>query len=506
MPYSPGTKPFPSSSPLLPFFFFFLSSLVLLVELDRFLRFASLHTPPTGSKTKPSSLQVRTTPFSVLRPYEPVSVFLALCRIMTRNLPNILMHPFKAFRQSPWALSSALPSRIDPSLLIEEENSPYYEPAYFYPARIGEIFNDRYQIATKLGHGSRSSVWLARDLHQWRWSNERYVALKINSNNSHARKTAGDVELEVLRHITRANPQHEGWSFVRKLVDSFSAQGISGNHVCLVFEPLRESLGKYCQRFQGRVMPPEIFKIILQEILQALDYLHTECHIIHTDLKPDNIMVRLEDRELLSQNSRKEFENPLPQKHCNDGRIIYLSRKDYGPLKDIIGLIEVVDFDLAVQGDIFQDGCIQAEVYRAPEVILDRGYTYSADIWSLGVMLWDFLEGRTLFESVDPRIVEDYDDETHLSHITSLLGPAPKDFVRHGKRTSMFYTAAGTLKREDLVPSNFSFESTISKFDGEEKRMFISFVKRMIKWKPEERSTAAELLQDPWLHNDYPQI
>ena len=86
---------------------------------------------------------------------------------MTRNLRNILMHPLKAFRQSPWPFSSALPSRIDPSLLIEEENSPYYEPAYFYPARIGEILNDRYQIATKLGHGSRSSVWLARDLYQF---------------------------------------------------------------------------------------------------------------------------------------------------------------------------------------------------------------------------------------------------------------------------------------------------------------------------------------------------
>lgn len=98
-------------------------------------------------------------------------------------------------------------------------------------------------------------------------------------------------------------------------------------------------------------------------------------------------MVQLEDHGLLSQDARDEFENPLPQKHCNDGRIIYLSRKDYGPLKKIIGLIEVVDFDLAVQGDILQDGCIQAEVYRAPEVIFDRGYTYSADIWSLGVMV-----------------------------------------------------------------------------------------------------------------------
>lgn len=112
------------------------------------------------------------------------------------------------------------------------------------------------------------------------------MALKINSNNSHVRKAGGGVELEVLQHVTRANGQHEGRHFVRKLLDSFSVQGISGSHVCLVFEPLRESLGKYCQRWQDGVMPLEIFKIILQEILQALDYLHTECHIIHTGKNP----------------------------------------------------------------------------------------------------------------------------------------------------------------------------------------------------------------------------
>jgi hypothetical protein len=30
--------------------------------------------------------------------------------------------------------------------------------------------------------------------------------------------------------------------------------------------------------------------------------------------------------------------------------------------------------------------------------------------------------------------------------------------------------------------------------------MFIEFAQRMIKWVPEERSTAKELLQDPWLY------
>lgn len=59
--------------------------------------------------------------------------------------------------------------------------------------------------------------------------------------------------------------------------------------------------------------------------------------------------------------------------------------------------------------------------------------------------LWDFLKGRTLLEAVDPRVVEEYDDETHLAYITSLLGPAPEDFVgfSQGKRTSMFYSADG---------------------------------------------------------------
>ena len=34
---------------------------------------------------------------------------------------------------------------------------------------------------------------------------------------------------------------------------------------------------------------------------------------------------------------------------------------------------------------------------------------------------------------------------------------------------------------------------------GEDKRLFIAFVKRMLRWMPEDRATAAELLEDPWL-------
>lgn len=76
------------------------------------------------------------------------------------------MQPLRALRHRPWPYSLAVATRLDPSQLVEEENSPYYDPQSFYPARIGDVLNNRYQLATKLGHGNSSTVWLARDLKQ----------------------------------------------------------------------------------------------------------------------------------------------------------------------------------------------------------------------------------------------------------------------------------------------------------------------------------------------------
>ncbi|KZF20743.1 kinase-like protein [Xylona heveae TC161] len=416
---------------------------------------------------------------------------------------NWTSSPLKALRRKAWPLPSATAPRLDSSQLVEEENTPYYNISRFYPARLGEVLNNRYQIATKLGYGVTSTVWLARDLYQWRWSEERYVAIKILARSRprlHQRATEG--ELNILRHISKRRSRHEGWHFVRKLLGSFTLQTASGDHTCLVFELLREPLWIYRQRWQGDVIPPELLKIMLQMILQGLSYLQSECHIIHTDLKPDNIMVKIENKSIVEQNVLDEFHNPFPQKHLNDGRIIYMSRNDLGPPVGTTGLVTIADFDLAVRGDEPNSGFIQAQALRAPEVIVDAGYSYSADIWNLGVMLWDVLEGKALFEAAAPRVDRKYEDGKHLAYITALLGPPPQELLKKGRRTQKFYDAAGDLKGID-IPTNFSFETTLTNVKGEEKKMFIAFVKRMLKWKPEERSAAEELLGDPWLYTDF---
>jgi hypothetical protein len=53
---------------------------------------------------------------------------------------------------------------VAPHQTIEEETIPDYLANRYYPVRIGEVIHDRYQIVGKLGYGTTSTVWLARDL------------------------------------------------------------------------------------------------------------------------------------------------------------------------------------------------------------------------------------------------------------------------------------------------------------------------------------------------------
>lgn len=110
-------------------------------------------------------------------------------------------------------------------------------------------------------------------------------------------------------------------------------------------------------------------------------------------------MTKLEDNSILERSAIDEFQHPLPQKACED-RTIYLSRNQYGPFLNIaksLSKTTITDFGFAVCGDGPHYGAIQIEPFRAPEVILNAGWTYSADIWNLGVMVRLFYHFSKLF-------------------------------------------------------------------------------------------------------------
>jgi serine/threonine-protein kinase SRPK3 len=59
--------------------------------------------------------------------------------------------------------------------------------------------------------------------------------------------------------------------------------------------------------------------------------------------------------------------------------------------------------------------------------------------------------------------------------------------------------STGEFLRKDLIPNYLKFADTITLFEVKEKIQFIAFVSRMLQWQPEKRSTAKDLLEDPFL-------
>ena len=53
---------------------------------------------------------------------------------------------------------------IHSSLKVDEEHLPHYKPGRFYPVYLRSTFDLRYHVLSKLGYGSCSTVWLARDI------------------------------------------------------------------------------------------------------------------------------------------------------------------------------------------------------------------------------------------------------------------------------------------------------------------------------------------------------
>ena len=179
-----------------------------------------------------------------------------------------------------------------PENAADEEDSEDYCKGGYHPVSVGETYKDgKYTVVRKLGWGHFSTVWLSKDN-----TNGRHVALKVVRSAAHYTETAID-EIKLLKKVVEANPNHPGKKHVVSLLDSFEHKGPNGVHVCMVFEVLGENLLGLIKRWNHRGIPMPLVKQITKQVLLGLDHLHRECGIIHTDLKPENVLIEIGDVE-----------------------------------------------------------------------------------------------------------------------------------------------------------------------------------------------------------------
>ncbi|KAH6663297.1 putative serine/threonine protein kinase [Plectosphaerella plurivora] len=390
--------------------------------------------------------------------------------------------------------SAALP----PDALVDEEAFSWYEADKWYPIRKGETIQNKYQVLLKLGYGSVSTVWLCRDLIQ-----HKYMTLKVYETGH--RQACN--EYRVLQHIASIESSHLGAKFVRHALDEFELAGQRGPHKCLVYQPLGLTLGEI-RHIAGGQIPGDILKSLAYGMLLALDFLHTEAMVVHTDLQEGNIMISIEDEAFFYEVVEDEWASPSAVK-IDKGRIVYTTTSMDIP--DDPGSPVIADFGDAQFGEDEYTVEVMPDLYRAPEIILGIAWDEKIDIWAFGLMvsllvclleaandklkIWDLFEGKHLFNRRLPS--RQASCKPHLARTIELLGPPPPDLLTTGAMTKHFFDEKGKMKTQ-----GGSLEEEEENLEGDEKAEFLAFLRKMLQWRPEDRKSARELLNDPWLRVD----
>ncbi|KAF8350191.1 kinase-like domain-containing protein [Amanita rubescens] len=194
---------------------------------------------------------------------------------------------------------------VDEPSVKDEESPADYNAGGYLPIKLNDTFkNDRYRVVRKLGWGHFSTVWLVKDA-----QTERHSALKVVKSAGRYAETARD-EIKLLSCVQSFSPNHPGRSHIVSFLDSFTHQGPESSHICIVFEPLGENLLALIERHKKKGVPRAVVRIIAKQILLGLEYLHDECDLVHTDIKPENILISIPDIENHIQDEL--FRSPSP--------------------------------------------------------------------------------------------------------------------------------------------------------------------------------------------------
>lgn len=245
-----------------------------------------------------------------------------------------------------------------------------------------KILFSRYKIISSIGKGSFSVVYKAVDLAKETHSaNENFVAIKVididnplldqkvqasNSNDYAAQKKQLLREIEISKNVHHPN--------IVECFDVFHEKSADHDIYYIIMEYFPNgSLLDYLKK-SGKCLTEQKACYFFSQMVAAVSYLHSK-HIIHRDIKFENFVI------------------------VNSGQVKLI---DFGfsiqstPNFENDGYEE--DYEIVYRNDHMRGIFCGSLAYSSPEIIVHTRYSYSIDIWSLGIVLFGMIFGKFPFQ------------------------------------------------------------------------------------------------------------
>lgn len=225
---------------------------------------------------------------------------------------------------------------------------------------------------------------------------------------------------------------------------------LTNEKMCIFQRLARSDLAHYCTP-QNYVGGP-LLKSWSSTLVQAISCLHQE-HIIHCDIKASNVLLYMDNN------------------------------------------IAITDFTLAVLNvqDSYYDHPICTVTHRPPECFMGKKWSYPVDIWSLGLTLYELATGQLLipFQGEDLTKKKDMDKEVKKEILNERTLACIMNWLV--SRGEVSREEASRYNTREFIPVTYcpAWEATSQEF----KNMVLS----MLRYKPEDRPTATQLLTCDYL-------
>ncbi|XP_053925818.1 dual specificity protein kinase CLK1-like [Cuculus canorus] len=326
----------------------------------------------------------------------------------------------------------------------------------------GDVLNARYEVVAVLDDGHYARVVECMD-HE---AGGRHVAVKIAKDLDWSSDAARE-EIQVLEDLKASDPSN-AYHCVQML-GWFEYHG----HVCIVFELLGLSTFDFMSNNDFSPFSLDDIRHMAYQICTSVNFLHMK-KLTHTDLKTDNIVY-------VNSDYVEEYNPKLRRKERR------LRNPD----------IKVVDFGCATYDHKYHKPSVTARAYRAPEVVLELGWSHPCDVWSIGCILLEYYRGVLVFEPDD--------DIEHLAMMERLLGPLPdhmikrvvssrkKKYFRKGRLAWDERSASGQYVSGCCKP----LKEYMTCHDSDHENLF-DLIGKMLEYDPATRITLEEALEHPF--------